>query len=125
MNKNDRKKLERGLYIGLAIALILCLFPMPYGFYQFVRFAAMAIFAYLAYCEYKNSHVDRMILFIVLAILFQPFAKIALGRVLWNIVDVIVAGYLFYLVVQNKKIDYEIYSTYCHSFDNGSYSSMF
>lgn len=103
MNKNDRKKLERGLYIGLAIALILCLFPMPYGFYQFVRFAAMAIFAYLAYCEYKNSHVDRMILFIVLATLFQPFAKIALGRVLWNIVDVIVAGYLFYLVVQNKK----------------------
>lgn len=38
-----------------------------------------------------------------LAILFQPFAKIALGRVLWNIVDVIVAGYLIYLVVRNKK----------------------
>ena len=52
----------------------------------------MAIFAYLAYCEYKNGHVDRMILFIVLAILFQPFAKIALGRVIWNIVDAIVAG---------------------------------
>lgn len=47
--------------------------------------------------------MDRMILFIVLAILFQPFAKIALGRVLWNIVDVIVAGYLIYLVVRNKK----------------------
>ncbi len=103
MNKSDRKKLQTGLYMGLAIALILCLFPMPYGFYQFVRFATMAIFAYLAYCEYKNSHVDRMILFIVLAILFQPFAKIALGRGLWNIFEVIVAGYLFYLVVQNKK----------------------
>lgn len=103
MNKSDRKKLQTGLYIGLAIALILCLFPMPYGFYQFVQFAAMAIFTYLAYCEYKNGYVDRMILFIVLAILFQPFAKIALGRVLWNIVDVIVAGYLIYLVVRNKK----------------------
>ena len=99
MNKSDRKKLQTGLYIGLAIALILCLFPMPYGFYQFVRFAAMAIFTYLAYCEYKNGYVDRMIL----SILFQPFAKIALGRVLWNIVDVIVAGYLIYLVVRNKK----------------------
>lgn len=102
MNKSVRIKLQIGLYMGLAIALVLCLFSMPYGFYQFVRFAAMAIFAYLAYCEYKNGHVDRMILFIVLAILFQPFAKIALGRVLWNIVDVIVAGYLIYLVVQNK-----------------------
>lgn len=43
---------------------------MPYGFYQFVRFAAMAIFVYLAYCEYKNGHVDRMILFIVLTSAF-------------------------------------------------------
>ncbi len=103
MNMSDRKKPQTGLYLGLAIALILCVFSMPYGFYQFVRFAAMAIFAYLAYCEYKNGHVDRMILFIVLAILFQPFAKIALGRVIWNIVDVIVAGYLIYLVVWIKK----------------------
>lgn len=63
----------------------------------------MAIFAYLAYCEYKNGHVDRMILFIVLAILFQPFAKIALGRVIWNIVDAIVAGYRISLVIKNKK----------------------
>lgn len=78
MNKSVRIKLQIGLYMGLAIALVLCLFSMPYGFYQFVRFAAMAIFAYLAYCEYKNGHVDRMILFIVLAILFQPFARLPL-----------------------------------------------
>lgn len=103
MNKSDRKKLQTGLYIGLAIALILCLFSMPYGFYQFVRFAAMAIFIYLAYCEYKNGHADRMLLFIVLAILFQPFAKIALGRMIWNIVDVIVAGYLVFLAARNSK----------------------
>lgn len=85
MNKSDHKKLQTGLYIGLAIALILCLFPMPYGFYQFVRFAAMDI------------------LFIVLAIFFRPFAKIAFDRVIWNTVDMIVAGYLIYLVVKNNK----------------------
>lgn len=56
MNKSDRKKLQTGLYMGLAITLILCLFSVPYGFYQFARFAAMAIFAYLAYCEYKSKH---------------------------------------------------------------------
>lgn len=85
MNKSDRKKLQTGLYIGLAIALILCLFPMPYSFYQFVRFAAMDI------------------LFIVLAISFRPFAKIAFDRVIWNTVDMIVAGYLICLVVKNNK----------------------
>lgn len=75
----------------------------------------MAIFAYLAYCEYKNGHVDRMILFIVLAILLQPFAKIALGRVIWNIVDAIVAGYLIFLVIQNKK------NSLCASSDSLTY----
>lgn len=102
MNKNNHKKRQTGVHMGLAIALILSLFSMLSGFYP-VRTAALAIFAYLAYCEYKNGHVDRTILFIALAILFQPFYKIALGRVLWDIVDVIVAGYLIYLVVHNKK----------------------
>ena len=103
MNKSDRKKLQTALSIGMAIALILCLFSMPYGYYQLVRFFAMAVFAYLAYCEYKDGATDRMILFIILAILFQPFLKIAVGRVIWNIIDVIVAGYLIYLVIREHK----------------------
>lgn len=77
--------------------LFLCLLPMPYGFYVLARFLAMAAFAYLAYLEYKNKNTDRMVVFIVLAVLFQPFAKIALGRTIWNIVDVVVAAYLIYL----------------------------
>ena len=96
----------RKIFSAIAAVLLLpllCFTLSAQDVGQFVRFAAMAIFTYLAYCEYKNGYVDRMILFIVLAILFQPFAKIALGRVLWNIVDVIVAGYLIYLVVRNKK----------------------
>lgn len=103
MNKTDREKLKKGIYIGLAIALILCLFSMPYGYYQLVRFIAMAAFAYLAYCEYQDGSKDRMILFIILSILFQPFAKIAIGRILWNIVDVLVAGYLLYLTFRNSN----------------------
>ena len=102
MTKDVRKKIQLGLYIGLAIALLLCLLSMPYGYYQFVRFVSMAIFAYLAYCEYIEGSKDRMILFIILAILFQPFFKILMGRALWNIVDVVVAGYLFFLVIRRK-----------------------
>ena len=41
-----------------------------------------------------------MYLFIFFAILFQPFIKIALGRQIWNIVDVVVVvlliGSMFY-----------------------------
>ena len=102
MKTSERNKLQRGLCIGLAIALILCLFSMPYGYYMFVRFAAMVIFAYLAYGAYKSGKTDRMVVFIVLAVLFQPFAKIALGRVMWNIVDVAVAAYLLFVVIRRK-----------------------
>jgi len=36
-----------------------------------------------------------------LALLFQPFYKIALGRAVWNVVDVVVAAGLLYLVVKS------------------------
>jgi hypothetical protein len=81
----------------LAILLFLCLANMPYGYFQFVRFAAAAFFAYGAYKENESGNKELTIVFIVLAILFQPFFKIALGRTLWNIVDVVVGlGLLWY-----------------------------
>lgn len=74
----------------LAILLFLCLADMPYGYYQFVRFAAAAFFAYAAYTENEYGRKELVLVLIVLAVLFQPFFKISLGRTLWNIVDVIV-----------------------------------
>ena len=71
--------------------LFLCLAKMPYGYYQFVRFAVFLGSSLLAYNSYEKGLINYMILFIGLALLFQPFLKIALGRELWNIVDVIVA----------------------------------
>jgi hypothetical protein len=63
---------------------------MPYGYYQFVRLAAAAFFVYAAYNENESGSKELVIVFVVLAILFQPFFKITLGRTLWNIVDVVV-----------------------------------
>lgn len=80
----------RTIKIILSILLFLCLLPLPYGYFQFVRFAAMAGFAYLAF-QAKSEHKDQeMWIYGALAVLFQPFFKIALGRELWNIVDVLV-----------------------------------
>lgn len=80
----------KALPIVLAILLFLCLADMPYGYYQFVRFAAAAFFGYAAYQENENGRKELVVVFVVLALLFQPFFKISLGRTLWNIVDVIV-----------------------------------
>lgn len=79
------------LKLLLAVLLLLCLAPMPYGYYQLVRIVAMIAFAVMAYQYYEKENVPLAITFGGLALLFQPFIKVALGRTLWNIVDVIVA----------------------------------
>jgi hypothetical protein len=76
---------------------------MPYGYYQFVRFAAMISFAYLAYSKKEQNRNNEMFIYIALAILFQPFIKIALGRTIWNIVDLIVSIGLVISVIKDSN----------------------
>ena len=71
--------------------MLLCLAPMPYGYYQLVRFVAMIVFIIMIYQYYFQKKGVMAITFGALALLFQPFIKIALGRVIWNVVDVVVA----------------------------------
>ena len=76
---------------------------MPYGYYQFVRFAALVGFVFLAYQANQQNKQTEMIIYGSLALLFQPFFKIALGRELWNIVDVVVAIGLIVNIFKEKK----------------------
>jgi len=76
---------------------------MPYGYYQFVRLAGLVGFAILAYQANQQGRQTEMLVYIGLALLFQPFIKVALGRQLWNIVDVIVGVGLLISVFGNKK----------------------
>ena len=87
----------------LAVLLLLCLFSMPYGYYTFVRFVSMVAFGVIAYRYYTQHKIVLTITFASLALLFQPFVKIALGRTMWNIVDVAVAILLFVLMAKEKN----------------------
>jgi hypothetical protein len=89
--------------IILAILLFLCVLDFPYGYYQFVRYAAMIGFAYLALDSNKSGRSKETFIFIALAILFQPFIKIGLGRTIWNIVDLIVGIGLLLSLKSNQK----------------------
>lgn len=88
---NQIPSIEKLIKIGLAILLVTCLFPMPYGYFQFVRFISLIVFGILAYNANQKGQQIEQVIFIVLAILFQPLVKISLGRTIWSIVDVIVA----------------------------------
>jgi hypothetical protein len=83
-------KMEKIVKIGLAVMLFICLLDMPYGYYQFVRVAATLVFVLLAIQSFNLNLNAMVLIYMVLAILFQPFEKIALGREIWNVLDVIV-----------------------------------
>ena len=82
--------MNKAIKIILAILLLLCLMEMPYGYYQLVRFIGMIGFVLLAYDAYERVSNREMVLFVCLALLFQPFFKLALGRTLWNSIDMVV-----------------------------------
>lgn len=75
---------------------------MPYGYYQLVRFVAMVVFSVMAFQYYEKKQETLMVVFGALTLLFQPFVKIALGRTLWNVVDVVVAILLIALWLIDK-----------------------
>jgi hypothetical protein len=82
--------MEKIVKIGLAVLLFICLLDMPYGYYQFVRVAATCVFVLFTIQSYILKSNAMILIYVILAILFQPFEKIALGREVWNVMDVIV-----------------------------------
>jgi len=100
--------MTNAIKITLAVLFFICLADMPYGFYQLVRFLALVGFGILAYTAYEEEKIELVVVYVALAILFQPLMKISLGRELWNLVDVAVGAWLIYSVVKEKKIDYDV-----------------
>ena len=94
------------LYLFLAAMMLVCLAPMPYGYFQLVRFLSTLAFGVMAFRYYQKRKEWLAYTCGTLALLFQPFYKIALGRTVWNIVDVIVAiGLIALFVYEWKKGD--------------------
>ena len=101
-------------YIPLYLSAIflLCLAPMPYGYYTLVRVIATVVFGIYAYKCYVAKKEGLTWVFVTLALLFQPFAKIALGRVIWNVIDVIVAIGLIVLFFWDWKRGNKVEKSY-------------
>lgn len=91
------------LYGIVAVLLLLCLLHMPYGFYVLVRIIATLAFCFFAYVAKLYRRGWRRIIFLVLAIIFQPIIKFPLGREIWNILDVCVAAYLLFLILFTSR----------------------
>ena len=95
---NTRQKVQ----IFGAVVLMLCLLPLPYGFYTLARLVTTIISVYLAYCYFDRNKKQLSITFFVIALVFQPFFKLGLGRDIWTIVDIAVAILLLILAMRKK-----------------------
>lgn len=97
-------QVTRFIKIILTVLFFVCLLDMPYDFYELVRFVSLIGFGLLAYKAHQENNNTKMIIYGGLAILFQPFIKVALGRVIWNIIDVIVGiGLIVSLIMKRRK----------------------
>lgn len=88
--------------IILCILFLVCLFDMPFGYFQLVRFIGMIAFGILAYDNLEKNQ-SWFILWVGSSILINPFFKIALGRMIWNVVDLIWVALLFVSLFKNKE----------------------
>ena len=86
--------MEKTTKIVLAVLLFLCLGDMLYGYFQLVRFVSLIAFGIFAWKYYEQGENTIATIYLTLALLFQPFFKVSLGRELWNIVDVVVGVWL-------------------------------
>jgi len=93
----------RAWKIIMVILFMVCLLPMPYGYYQFVRFWGMSFFIVLSFIEKQNKRDISSIIFILIAILLNPFYKIALGRMMWNIVDIALSALIVLTLIRNNR----------------------
>lgn len=94
------------MYLVLALLLLICLAPMPYGYFQIVRLISTVVFGMMAYGYYKEKNETMAYVCGGVALLFQPFYKIVLGRVVWNVIDVVVAIaliILFFVELKHNK----------------------
>jgi len=86
--------MDKNIKLILAALLLLCLADMPYSYYELIRLIALVGFSILTYQVYLQKRQVEIVIYCTLALLFQPFFKLALGRSLWSIIDVITAAWL-------------------------------
>jgi hypothetical protein len=106
MNQTNISVNKSFLFIKIVLALLFvgCLFDSSYGYYQLVRFLGMIGFGILAFNDYQKNKT-WFIVWLSSGILINPVFKIALGRELWNFIDIIWIVLLVSSIFMNKQVN--------------------
>ena len=88
--------------LQLKFARLFLILTLPFAKTS-IRFAGLVGFGILAFQANESKQKELAIVFIGLALLFQPFFKVALGRQIWNIVDVVVSVFLIVTIFIDRQ----------------------
>lgn len=82
--------------IPLAIGFFIALMDLPYGYYELLRTIATILFIVYGINEYRRKNERWAIVWFGSALLINPIFKIALGKILWKVMDIIWGILLLY-----------------------------
>ena len=98
------------LKLILITILILCLLKIPYLFYRFSGYALFAGFGWLAYDAFQRRDSLDVKVFIVLAILYNPFIAIPIPNVVQVIINILIIIGMILNVLFSQDNPYEDYT---------------
>jgi hypothetical protein len=103
-NRGNIKRLNKILWLVPIALLLIAILSLPYFYYQLMRWAICGSAAYIAYQYYKEKGCSFLtVLFIVIAIVYNPIEPIHLFKEAWIVINIITVIIFIYGWVQAKK----------------------
>lgn len=92
----------------IALALIGCLFPLPFGYEDLIRYAAAVLFAIIGYQFFEQDKNLLGIVGLLMAVVYQPWYKIPFPGLALKILYAISAAALIYLYIKEIRAERKI-----------------
>lgn len=113
----EKFKLNELLKVILIILLLISFSNVSFGYYQIMKYVLMSTFIWLIISETDSIKKGWKFLFLVLAVLFNPFFELKIGKELWKVVDVFTIIILFINIIETLKANnYQTFSKYTSNF---------
>ena len=76
--------------------LLFAVLPLPYVYYQLLRIVVTLIAAVNAYKFYEDNQMAWVLVFGIIALIWNPIFPIYMDKSVWIILDLIGAGIFFF-----------------------------
>ena len=76
--------------------LLFAVLPLPYVYYQLLRIVVTLIAAVNAYKFYEDNQMAWVLVFGIIALIWNPIFPIYMDKSAWMVLDIIGAGIFFF-----------------------------